>query len=236
MILDFHTDAKDYKYIHSWMTVALENKIPGATIINNIRENDFTDGKAIVYRENNNAEAFLVYSRSNRKVEIYLLALNPLYHHKGIGTRFLADVIKSFRKKRILVIDAYKPSNKGLRMVKKLGFKKLEVPHEENMWMNLYIGQECRKQNKKAKRRLVLWKGYNSNNEPFMSWSLNFNRCKKPIFAYAYKDWTLGIIENGEKIYSAPVKHCSGVDDEIAYGYIYITKDILYKKEGNEFG
>ena len=56
-----------------------------------------------------------------------------------------------------------------------------------------------RKQNRRANIRFAVWDNYcyDTSVEPIFSWSLNFQRDKKPIVQYCDGDWTVGIIKDG---------------------------------------
>ena len=68
---------------------------------------------------------------------------------------------------------------------------------------------ETRKQNRSANIRFAVWDNCcdDTNAEPIFSWSLNFQRDKKPIVQYCDGDWTVGIIKDGLSLGGGPAKH-----------------------------
>ena len=226
MILDFHPTMEDYEYIHSWMTDAYKKELPNSDLVYNIRPENFEEGAIAVLRINGKAEAVQRYSANSRKVTFRILSLNPKYHHQGIGFYFKNALIDYFKGMGIVVAEVYEASKKGLRLANKLGFKLKEDPYNPNEYRyKLLI--DVRKQNWTARRRIVIWKDYYNNRTPDYSWSLNFTRNKRPILAYAFKDWFIGIIENDEVIYFTKEKDIEEIDQTI--DYIYITEDVFSK-------
>ena len=228
-MIDLHPTIKDYEYIYIWMKVAFDKNLPNSGLFHNLNKEAFDEGRVIVYRHKDNAEAFVTYRICDKVLTLYIMALNPQYHHQGIGTSFLTNVLNHFQKKGYIIADFYEPTLKGLRLVKRLGAIKKENPYNPNEFMYLKLFPS-RKQNWTAKRRLVMWKDeLQDDQKPDCSWSLNFTRDKKPILAYAFYDWILGIIQNGECIYKEKVKRFKGLDCYPS-DYIYITSDTFIKQ------
>lgn len=212
------------------MKEAFEKKLPNSGLFHNLDKEDFEQGKVIVYRYEGKAEAILTYSHSDKDLTFYIMSLNPQFHHQGIGTRFMTDVLNYFKKKGCVVADFYEPTKKGHRLVKRLGAVKKEHPYHPDKYMLLKM-VPFRKQNWTAKRRLVMWKEYpRDGQKPDYSWSLNFTRDKKPILAYAFYDWYLGIIQDGKCIYTDKVKYFRGLDESRPSEYLYILSDTFTKQ------
>lgn len=226
MNLDFHPTMEDYEYIHSWMMDAYKKELPNSGLVHNIRPEHFEEGSIVVLRINGKAEAVQMYSANSRIVTFYILSLNHKYHHQGIGGRFKSALIDYFKRKGIVVAEVYEPSRKGLRLANKLKFKPKEDPYNPNRYRHKLL-IDARKQNWRANRRIVIWKDYYNNPTPDYSWSLDFTRNKKPILAYAFKDWFIGIIENDEIIHVTKEKYIDEIDQTI--DYIYITEDVFSK-------
>ena len=225
--IDLHPTIQDYEYIYTWMKEAFEKKLPNSGLFHNLHKEDFEEGKVIVYRHEGKAEAFLTYGRYDQEVTFYIMSLNPQFHHQGIGTRFMTDVLNHFRKKGCVVADLYEPSKKGLRLVKRLGAMDKENPYQHSKIMYLRL-LPSRRQNWTAKRRVVMWKTEpREGQKPDYSWSLSFRRDKKPILAYAYYDWFLGIMQDGECIYTNKVKKFKEFEKS---EYLYVTSDSFIKK------
>ena len=227
--IDLFPTIQDYGYIYTWMKDAFDKKLPNSGLFHNLHKEDFEKGNVIVYRHEGKAEAILTYSRYDNALVFYIISLNPQFHHQGIGTRFMTDVLNYFRKKGCVVADIYKPTKKGLRLLKHLGAIKKEDPDRPDQYMYLKL-IPSRKQNSTAKRRLVIWKNEpRKDQKPDFSWSLNFKRNKKPILSYAYYDWFLGVIQNGKCIRSDNVKRFKQFDESCASDYLYITSDTFTK-------
>lgn len=224
MNLDFHPTMEDYEYIHSWMMDAYKKNLPNSGLVHNIRPEHFEEGSIVVLRINGKAEAVQRYSVNSRIVTFYVLSLNTKYHHKGIGKQFMFELIEHFRQEGIVVAEAYQPSLNGLRLVKELGFIAIEDDPSSKDYLTKFL-IETREQSRRAKRRLVLWKDYDRKKSVDYSWSLNFSRDKKPILAYAYKDWTYGIVYNN---IVKPIDVVKKLEDNHCGEYLYLDKDIFH--------
>lgn len=90
---------------------------------------------------------------------------------------------------------------------------------------------KARKQNRRANIRFAVWDNYcyDTSAEPIFSWSLNFQRDKKPIVHYCYGDWTVGIIKDGLSLGSGRAKHFCDIlrGGNIIYINEKKAKDIL---------
>lgn len=77
-----------------------------------------------------------------------------------------------------------------------------------------------------------MWKSEPEEGQiPDFSWSLNFKNNNKPILAYAYYDWFLGIIQNGKCIYTNKVKRFKGLEKSAPSEFLYVTSDTFVKPE-----
>lgn len=229
--IDLHPTIQDYEYIYGWMKEAFDKNLPNSGLFYNLHKEDFENGKVIVYRHNGKAEAILTYSLYDKDLTFYILSLNPNLHHQGIGTRFMTDVLNHFRKKRCIVADFYEPTKKGHRLLKRLGAVWKANPYNPKQYMFIKL-LPSRKQNWNAKRRIVMWKSEPEEGQmPDFSWSLNFKNNNKPILAYAYYDWFLGIIQNGKCIYINKVKRFKGLGKSAPSDFLYVTSDTFIKQE-----
>lgn len=91
---------------------------------------------------------------------------------------------------------------------------------------------KARKQNRRANIRFAVWDNcYDDiSAEPIFSWSLNFQRDKKPIVHYCNGDWTVGIIKNGQSLGGGSAKHFCDIfppSGNIIYINEKKAKDIL---------
>lgn len=90
---------------------------------------------------------------------------------------------------------------------------------------------KARKQNRRANLRFAVWDNCcgDTSAEPIYSWSLNFQRDKKPIVHYCYGDWTVGIIKDGLSLGGGPAKHFCDIlrGGNIIYINEKKAKDIL---------
>lgn len=229
--IDLHPTIQDYEYIYTWMKDAFDKKLPNSGLFHNLYKEDFEkSGRAIVYRLDGKAEAFqtYLYDKETKNLTFQILSLNPKFHHQGIGTRFMNDILQHFRKKGCVVAKYWKPTNNGFRLLKNLGAVMKDDPHNPDCDMFLKL-IPSRRQNWTAKRRIVMWKNeLDQSQKPDFSWSLNFKRDKKPILAYAFYDWYLGLIQDGVCIYKDKVKYFKGID--YPADYLYIKADTFVKQ------
>lgn len=225
MILDFHPTKQDYEHVHSWMMDAYNKKLPNSNLIKNISYEDFEMGRIAVYKINGKAEAFMLYYSLPKVVVFKVIYLNYKYHHKGIGKHFMLELIEHFKHEGKVVAEVFQPSLNGLRLVKELGFVAIKDNRSSKDYLTKFL-VEPREKSKRAKRRLVLWKdGYEKKRVDY-SWSLNFSRDKRPILAYAYKDWTYGIVYNS---ITKPIDVVKHLEDNHCKDYLYLDEDIFHK-------
>lgn len=223
-VLDFRPTFNDYKYVHTWMTVAYKKGLPNSDLIKNISYEDFKKGRIVVYKINGKAEAFMLYYTLPKVVVFQILYLNYKYHHKGIGRQFMHELIEHFKNEGKVVAEAFQPSLNGLRLVKELGFVSIEDNRASKDFLTKFL-VDPREQSRRAKRRLVLWKNYERKKRVDYSWSLNFSRDKRPILTYAYKDWTYGIVDNG---ITKPIDVVKNLEDNHCGEYLYLDEDIFH--------
>lgn len=225
--IDLHPTIQDYEYIYTWMKEAFEKKLPNSGLFHNLHKEDFEKGKIIVYRHEGKAEAIMTYGRYDQEVTFYIMSLNPQFHHQGIGTRFMIDVLNYFRKKGCIVADFYEATKKGYRLIKHLGAKKKEDPYHPEEYMFIKI-VPSRRQNWVARRRLVVWKDTPfGESMPDFSWSLNFDKNKIPILTYAFYDWYFGIVQDDEIIYQGKIKDIRKLLPSFTGDYLYIKSDFF---------
>lgn len=221
-ILDFHPTMEDYEYIRTWMMDAYNEELPNSTLIKAVSYDDFKNGSIVVYRINGKAEAFAMFRAFSKVVRFEILYLNYKYHHKGIGRHIMHELINHFKQNGIVVAEVYQPSLNGLRLAKELGFSEIKDNSSKDILTKFLV--DSREQSKRAKRRLVLWKGDYGKKRVDYSWSLNFSRDKRPILTYAYKDWTYGIVYND---ITKPIDVVKHLEDNHCGEYLYLDEDIF---------
>lgn len=199
----------DFEYIRSWMTEGFKQGLKGYTLYHNLDNSirsSFEKKKAVVLRYNAIAEGYISYSldKETRTIMCYTMAISPRHARQGHGTQLMKAMMQYFSHKcaAMVLFDVNPVSSK---LGKKMGFRL--YTHEDykpygylnNMWNSLL---PIRRQNKTAKRRLVVWdRSYaDMHRPPLYSWSLNFKRDKKPIVHAVHPEWTIGIVEDGKLV------------------------------------
>ena len=116
-------------------------------------------------------------------------------------------------------------------MGKSMGFIEKKKMNKDGIDEMFKILIETRKQNRRANIRFAVWDNCcdDTSAEPIFSWSLNFQRDKKPIVHYCYGDWTVGIIKDGLSLGGGRAKHFCDIfrGGNIIYINEKKAKDIL---------
>ena len=149
----------------------------------------------------------------------------------GLATYLHKMAIEHFKKQGCLVAELWDVSPKTHRMGKSMGFIEKKKMNENGIIDMFKILIKARKQNRRANIRFAVWDNcyYDTSVEPIFSWSLNFQRDKKPIVHYCYGDWTVGIIKDGLSLGGGRAKHFCDIlrGGNIIYIYEKKAKDIL---------
>ena len=213
---DFQLDKKptmdDYDYISTWVKEAFENELDGYDLNRGFIYDAFVDYSVFVLRYKGDAIAFLTFSppaEDSIIIIFRIVCVHPFFLRMGLATYLHKMAIEHFEKQGCLVAELWDVSPKTHRMGKSMGFIEKKKMNENGINEMFKILIETRKQNRRANIRFAVWDNCcdDTNAEPIFSWSLNFQRDKKPIVQYCDGDWTVGIIKDGLSLGGGPAKH-----------------------------
>ena len=238
---DFQLDKKptmdDYDYISNWMKEAFENELDGYSLYRNINGfiyDAFVENSVFVLRYKGDAIAFLTFSppaEDSIIIIFRIVCVHPNFLRMGLATYLHKMAIEHFKKQGCLVAELWDVSPKTHRMGKSMGFIEKKKMNKDGIDEMFKILIETRKQNRRANIRFAVWDNccYDTSAEPIFSWSLNFQRDKKPIVHYCYGDWTVGIIKDGLSLGGGRAKHFCDIlrEGNIIYINEKKAKDIL---------
>ena len=142
---------------------------------------------------------YLTYSRSEVCVTLDGIFVAPKVRRQGIATFLVEQALEYFKARGVCVAELKAVTEEGQAHARSLKFKKIELGYDYTLYMKILC--PYRKQCKKAKKMLAVWKkdywNTTPDKEPDMSWSLIDN--KLPIiFRCKPSEWTAAIIVNGE--------------------------------------
>lgn len=239
---DFQLDKKptmgDFDYISKWMKEAFENELDGYDLYRNINGfiyNAFVEHSVFVLRYKGDAIAFLTFSppaEGSIIIIFRIVCVHPNFLRMGLATYLHKMAIEHFKKQGCLVAELWDVCNETCRMGKSMGFIKKNEMNKNGIIDMFKILIKARKQNRRANIRFAVWDNcYDDiSAEPIFSWSLNFQRDKKPIVHYCNGDWTVGIIKNGQSLGGGSAKHFCDIfppSGNIIYINEKKAKDIL---------
>ena len=121
-----------FLYMHPSVNRFLTFEIMPQNEFKSVFDELIKNGELYVYenKENeNNIAATCIVIKPKRRCRhictLTTLAVNPLFHHQGIGTRFIKSLIKSLQKENIIRIDLYTEADNpiGHKFYEKLGFQ-----------------------------------------------------------------------------------------------------------------
>lgn len=220
----------DFEYISEWMTDAFQNELEGYTLYHNLNGfilDAFKEHTVFVLRHNGKAVAFLTYSPpSDDSITIVfrIVCVKPDYLRRGLATLIHKQAIEHFKRKGCKVAELWNVCYASHKLGESMGFSECMNLSGGSICSMYKVLEDCRKQNFTAKRRFVVWDGYDTKVKPIYSWSLNFRSNKKPIIHFTWYDWMVGIVENDKVIYQDKAKYFF---DILPLGgeYIYINEE-----------
>ena len=183
-------------------------------------ERAFKRNNLFVIHYQDKAIAFLCYRREKIVVTIDLAEVQSKYRNMQVGGFMLESALKHFKRTRIKITELYCTSKKSHRHAKRHGFIPIKKAHDDKDWMFRPL-VETRKPRKKSKVLFAIWKNTigSYDQKPDVSWSMDQD-LEHPIIAYCYRDWTVGIIDNGNVIKETVFKRFfKGIE----YDYVYIV-------------
>lgn len=235
--LSFKHTPNDQLYISSWMQNATKQHLPNEGLHYNYESfckkgTPLGTDKIAVFRNNGKAEAFMLYRITKYRLVCGIIYLNPAFHNQGIGKLFQTTINQHYQKRGLIISEIKQPSCKGLKLIKHLKYKPVYCQVCENrrsIWYKPLL--ECRRQNRTANYRLVLWADWQTEKQPIKSWSMNVAKCKKPILEPVEPDMYLGVMDGQKCVFRDKLKYF--YKKYWIYnnkeGYLYITPDKLKK-------
>lgn len=218
----------DFEYISEWLKYAFDNKVLGGYALYKnldwIRE-AFETHTVFVLRYKEKTVAFLTFSppkEDSIRIVFRIVCVKPEFLRIGLASYLHKSAIGHFQKRGVLVAELWDVCSESYKMGQSMGVVKM-LGAEQSMFKFLTI---TRKQNRRANIRFVIWDNCCGNTEekPVFSWSLNFQRDKKPIIHYMDNcDWTVGIVKADKVVYSKTAKYFPKIFPS-AGKYIYINE------------
>lgn len=181
----------DFKDISEWLKDAFENhkEFKGYGLYHNLDgfiHEAFKEQKVFVLRYKGKAVAFLTFmppSEESIRIIFDAVCVKPDFLRMGLATYLHESAIEYYKKRGCLVAELYHVCNESYKLGKSLGFVEKKETKETSIVSMVKILTDTRRQNRKANVRFVVWDNCygDTNSEPIYSWSLNFQRDKKPI-------------------------------------------------------
>ena len=201
----------DFKDISEWLKDAFENhkEFKGYGLYHNLDgfiHEAFKEQKVFVLRYKGKAVAFLTFmppSEESIRIIFDAVCVKPDFLRMGLATYLHESAIEYYKKRGCLVAELYHVCNESYKLGKSLGFVEKKETKETSIVSMVKILTDTRRQNRKANVRFVVWDNCygDTNSEPIYSWSLNFQRDKKPIICSIDYEWTVGIIQDKKVVY-----------------------------------
>lgn len=228
--LDNKNNIADYEYVERWLYDDFIARNDRTGLYNNmdIIRRSINDNEALVYRKDGFAEGILVFSTYGKVVKADIISVNPKLRHQGVGKSFVDSYLSYFKKKGFLCVETSDVTIDGRRLCRSTKFKVLSKEYHGDRELKYYKTLvETRKQDWAAKNRIVLWENEVSGEGfPDYSWSMNFNKSKKPIIQHAFKDWYVGVVVDGRCVIRDKLKYLNEEACNTIPGYLYIDEKI----------
>lgn len=150
---------------------------------------------------------YLTYRMHEVYVDLDCIFVAPEYRRKGIATFLVEQALKYFIERGVCAAEIEAVTPEGCAHAHSLKFHKIKEQYDwrEDQYHTTFTKILCsyRKQSRKAKNMLAIWKKdywtTKPDKDPDMSWPLGNN--KLPIiFRCSPADWTAAIIVDGQII------------------------------------
>lgn len=224
----------DFEYISEWLTDAYNNhkELKGYALCHNLKgfiHDAFVEHTVFTIRYKGKSVAFLIFSPPREdclRIIIRAVCVKPVFLRMGLATHLHKKTIEYYQKQGVLVAELWNVCRESYQLGKSMGFVKIIENIKSNEMSMFKILINTRKQNRNAKIRFVVWgSSYaDTNTKAIYSWSLNFQRDKKPIIRSIDFEWTVGIIKDNEVVDYGIAKHFWDIFP-IGGNYIYIDED-----------
>lgn len=234
----------DFKYISEWLKDAYENrkklKLEGYRLYYNLDNfiiKAFKEQRAFVLRYEGKAVAFLTFmplSEECIRITFDAVCVKPDFLRMGLATFLHKSAIEHYRKRGCLVAELWNVCPESYKLGKSMGFVEMEKKAESDEKSMVKILVDTRRQNRNANVRFVVWDNCcgDTNAQPIYSWSLSFQRDKKPTICPVDPDWEVGIIQDNKVACSGVAKSFSKNVLENGFCKIVIEKGFyLYINE-----
>ena len=175
-------------------------------------------------RYQNSCIAFMSYYREKFISFIYLSEVHPDTRNIGIGGFLLENALHYLKKNRIKGVELYHTSEGSQRHAQKHGFENLMKVNDPLPWMFRPL-IPIRSQGLVSDRMFVMWANdYGDTSKyPDKTWPIDKDT-NLPILTYCYKDWIVGLMENGKVVSSDKAKRYFGKDPvEFNGEYLFIN-------------
>ncbi len=222
----------DFEYISKWLKDAFDNKVlRGYALYNNLNwiRDAFETHTVFVLRYKGKAVAFLTFSppyEDSIQIVFRMVCVKPDFLRMGLATYLHKSAIEHFQKRGCLVAELWNVCSESYKLGKSMGFIKKQ--EESNYVSMVKILIKTRKQNCRAKIKFVVWDNCcgKTDTKPIYSWSLNFQRDKKPIIHYIGNyNWTVGIVKEDSTVCSGTAKYFFPKIFPGSGKYIYISEE-----------
>lgn len=224
----------DFRDISVWLKDAFENhkELKGYALFRNLNgfiHDAFKEQEVFVLRYEGKAVAFLTFRppcKKNKRIIFDAVCVKPDFLRMGLATYLHKSAIEHYKKRGCMIAELYHVRTESYKLGKSMGFVEKEKKKETDEVSMFKVLVDTRRQNRNANIRFVVWGNSYAdiNSQPKYSWSLNFQKDKKPIIRSIGFEWTVGVIQ-GENVVRHDIAKNFFEIFNIGGSYFYINEE-----------